>query len=596
MPARRTTRTSRFLAVGALLAAPLALAGPVHAADPQPVRVVPPEGVTTGGEPSGLDLSADGRWVVYTGRAGATYGIYATDRTSGTTATVLTGSTPVGTLSVSGDGSRIAYVAGTLGASYDGDAQVRVVERATGVSSPVSVTAAGVAGNGISSEPVISQDGSVVAFTTRATNLVAGTEGTGSDVVVRVLGTGALERISGVGAELGAYQPSVSADGDRVAFATDQQLVDGDTPSTGDVVVRTRSTGTYTLVTSTVENSASAPAITADGRQVAYLVAEGGRPEVTLRGIFLTRLADGVTERVGVYNGSDMSSPGPGPRVSADGRFVAFTALGVGAGQRTVEGYLRDRGTGTTRWVSEGTRGAFGAAGALSATGRYVVTTGVGGGDLDIWVTDFGAPEPAPDPDPDPEPEPDPEPPVVVTPPYLAPVRADSGPSYALRVENGVWAGGPAGLTTSYQWLRDGQPIAGETSKTYVVKTSDFGKKIVVRETVALAGKVWGTVDSNPVTAQKATSELSAKVAGTAGRNAVVLEVRVGHDPDVRPQGKVLVVWAGGLRLVDVGADGTARVTVRTLWPGRHAVGLVHVPTAYVKAAAAQRIEVQVRR
>ena len=43
----------------------------------------------------------------------------------------------------------------------------------------------------------------------------------------------------------------------------------------------------------------------------------------------------------------------------------------------------------------------------------------------------------------------------------------------------GRW--GPAPVTLTYQWLRNGTPIAGATGSTYKLKNKDKGKKISVR-------------------------------------------------------------------------------------------------------------------
>ena len=50
-----------------------------------------------------------------------------------------------------------------------------------------------------------------------------------------------------------------------------------------------------------------------------------------------------------------------------------------------------------------------------------------------------------------------------------------------LTASTGAWQGG--GLTYSYQWLRDGTPIPGETAPTYALTTGDAGHQISVRVT-----------------------------------------------------------------------------------------------------------------
>ncbi|MDR1266210.1 MAG: hypothetical protein LBK42_11800 [Propionibacteriaceae bacterium] len=66
--------------------------------------------------------------------------------------------------------------------------------------------------------------------------------------------------------------------------------------------------------------------------------------------------------------------------------------------------------------------------------------------------------------------------------------------------------------TRAWQWLRDGQPIAGATSDTYTVLAADRGHKLSARLTVSLAGYVTAvatsgeaTVESRPVVIEKLT-------------------------------------------------------------------------------------------
>jgi Tol biopolymer transport system component len=95
----------------------------------------------------------------------------------------------------------------------------------TGATTLISVDSAGAQGNDSSFSPSISADGNVVAFRSDATNLIAGdTEGK-IDVFVHTISTGVTQRVSqrpsGLGANRDSGEPAISGDGRIVAFSSD---------------------------------------------------------------------------------------------------------------------------------------------------------------------------------------------------------------------------------------------------------------------------------------------------------------------------------------------------------------------------------------
>jgi hypothetical protein len=59
-------------------------------------------------------------------------------------------------------------------------------------------------------------------------------------------------------------------------------------------------------------------------------------------------------------------------------------------------------------------------------------------------------------------------------------------PGQTLTCSPGSWSGNPSGF--SYAWLRDGQPIAGQSGSTYVVQTTDQGHSISCQVTASNGG------------------------------------------------------------------------------------------------------------
>ena len=106
----------------------------------------------------------------------------------------------------------------------------------------VAVDSAGAQGNSGSFVPSLSANGRVVAFASGATNLVAGDTNAATDIFVHDLTTGQTVRVSvdsaGIQGNGASFSPSLSADGQLVAFASSAtNLVPGDTNGAEDIFV-----------------------------------------------------------------------------------------------------------------------------------------------------------------------------------------------------------------------------------------------------------------------------------------------------------------------------------------------------------------------
>jgi Tol biopolymer transport system component len=124
----------------------------------------------------------------------------------------------------------------------DGDGFVRNLAAAT--TKRVTLTSGGAQANG-GGGPILSADGRVAAFPSRAVGLVPGDTNGLPDVFVRKLEGGTTERVSvgpgGAQANRDSYAPALSSDGSVVAFTSNAtNLVPGDTNGLPDVFVRVR--------------------------------------------------------------------------------------------------------------------------------------------------------------------------------------------------------------------------------------------------------------------------------------------------------------------------------------------------------------------
>lgn len=281
----------------------------------------------------------------------------------------------------------------------NGVTDVFVRDLNAGTTTRVSVSSAGLQGNGFSNRPSISSDGRYVAFTSNANNLVAGDTNALEDVFVhdRTSGTTTRVSVTNAGAQGTGYAyasgPSLSADGQVVAFYSNSpNLVGGDTNSAGDIFVRNLTAGT------TVRASVSDMGGQITGPNGSYALSRNGRyvlfgattPDVVVNDFngnydaFLRDLQLGTTELVGLTDVNTHSTNATFlAGISADGRYVAF----IGQYGRVTQGqdpsnqgdqlFLRDRVANTTLCISRSDGGAYGGSGAFglaafSDNGRFV--------------------------------------------------------------------------------------------------------------------------------------------------------------------------------------------------------------------------------
>jgi Tol biopolymer transport system component len=247
------------------------------------------------------------------------------------------------TPSISDDGRYIAFASTDNDDILDinGTFDVFVRDRLAGTTEYASLSSSPIVviGNDQSFGPVMSPDGTEVAFTSNANNLVKGDTNGDSDVFVRNLVTDTTTRVSVAndGSQLttgNSGQPSLSEDGRYVAFASDaSDVVANDTNGSRDVFVRDTVGGTTQRV-SVSSSSAQAsgpsdsPSISADGRFVAFESSAGDLVATDTNGlqdIFVRDRTSNVTQIVSTTFLLDAANgPSQTPAISRDGRTIVF--------------------------------------------------------------------------------------------------------------------------------------------------------------------------------------------------------------------------------------------------------------------------------
>jgi Tol biopolymer transport system component len=375
------------------------------------------QGITLGG------LSADGRYALFQRRdSDNDFTLIVYDRVSRTFTSASRPSpgafNTIGHTALSADGRYALFsdpaqnvVAGQKDLTFTWDVFLfdRVARKTTLVSHAAS--AALTAANAPSLSPAMSANGSRIAFSSTATNLVAGARdfNDGIDLFAYTVSNGALEMVTRRASTLVPASPdarssarALSADGRWVVFESNSpRLVAGQVDANGrlDLFLYDRLTRQTVLVSHAAgapatagNNSSQAPSISADGRWISFLSAASdlvaGAP--FREGYFSLYLFDRVTGAIRLVSkgagGSGSSEETSGEqRISADGNWVAFTSLSedVVPGQhQNTYGYnlfLWSRETGNTVLITRSSLHAdlwtaYGRSGspAISADGRYV--------------------------------------------------------------------------------------------------------------------------------------------------------------------------------------------------------------------------------
>jgi Tol biopolymer transport system component len=217
------------------------------------------KGVLDSSHPS---ISGSGQWVAFHSYAtfldpqdtNSEIDVFLRDRNAGTLVRISAapgGAAALGgsrTPAISSDGNFVAYVSGApnlVPGDTNGLPDVFVFDRLGGTTARASVSYLGQEANFDSERPTLSADGRWCAFTSRATNLVAGDTNGQADVFVRDLVAGTTSRSSLTQTNLQSagpcQNPAIAGDGRFVAFdSAASDLVPLDSNGVSDVFLRDR--------------------------------------------------------------------------------------------------------------------------------------------------------------------------------------------------------------------------------------------------------------------------------------------------------------------------------------------------------------------
>ena len=239
---------------------------------------------------SGLQLAFESKATnIVPGDSNAKADVFVRDQDAGTMEqiTVTGAEAPLGlggsAPSISGTGRYVTFASATneVGAFTDSFNDVFLRDRAAGTTERVSLSGSATKPNGSSGAGAVSDDGRYVAFTSMSDGLTMFTDAPGTmDVFVRDRTNASTDLVTrstaSVPSATGGTEPTISADGSKVAFSSSSPtLVSGDTNGAVDVFIRTVNAGTTNRwsVGSVGEQLAvggSFPTISSDGTALSY--------------------------------------------------------------------------------------------------------------------------------------------------------------------------------------------------------------------------------------------------------------------------------------------------------------------------------------
>ncbi len=259
-------------------------------------------------------------------------------------------------------------------------------DRNTGLTVLVSVAPGLVAPDGDSYNSSISGNGLTVAFESRATNLITNDSNGREDIFYSQVATSLITRVSistnGVQANNTSFEPSISQDASLIAFGSyATNLIDGFTDNNNrtDLFVRDISKLTTTRITNGLSNAQAngdsfAPAVSKNTSGRYYVAFESRATNLVVGDtnnaydIFVydsNPSGSPTISRVSVgVGGAQANGSSYGATISNDGRYVAFysTASNLVSGDTNNQWdvFVHDRSTGVTSIVSKTSSGTLG--------------------------------------------------------------------------------------------------------------------------------------------------------------------------------------------------------------------------------------------
>lgn len=245
--------------------------------------------------------------------------------------------------SVSSNGRFIAFTSDAdnlVDNDTNGCGDVFVRDTVLNITHMVSISSMGTNANDYSNNPSISGDGRYVTFTSYATNLVANDNNCVSDIFIHDLFLRTTTRVSvsieGEEANSDSYSSVINKNGSFIAFSSSaSNLVENDTNGYYDIFLYDKIKNTIKRISISnngieVNGDSLEPTISDDGRYIAFSSFANNLVDGDNNGycdVFIYDQICMITKRVSLSSyGDEANSDSGEPSISDDGRYIAFSS------------------------------------------------------------------------------------------------------------------------------------------------------------------------------------------------------------------------------------------------------------------------------
>ncbi|TAN35413.1 hypothetical protein EPN27_03925, partial [Patescibacteria group bacterium] len=232
--------------------------------------------------------------------------------------------------SINSDGTKIAFQSdrNLTGGNLDGNTEIFLWTQGSGFTQLTTTT------GGYNTSASINADGTKIVFYS-TNNLTGGNADGNYEIFLWTQGSGITQLTASTGGD--NREPSINADGTKIAFESDRDLTGGNPDGNWEIFLWTQGSGITQLTASTGGDNRE-PSINADGRKIAFYSTNnltGGNPDGNYE-IFLWTQGSGFTQLTTTTgSGSDNFSPS----INSDGTKIAFESSSDLTGGNTDHNY-----------------------------------------------------------------------------------------------------------------------------------------------------------------------------------------------------------------------------------------------------------------